>query len=159
MLSRSTGIISRLSVTRCLNIRKSKWIIQGPLHNKVYYFEIYYSEESAAGTSYKYQSFYELSDNDLESISKSTFQKLVYGLENEDSDISYMFCSPNLEVHISYYYNHIPYWINILGNNSQKVEVVIGRRKKIFWRKFFRRLRYCYQKVCFCQWPAEIYRG
>ena len=63
-------------------------------NNKVYYFEIYYSEESA-GTSYKYQSFYELSDNDLESITKSTFQKLVYGLKNEDSDISNMFCSRN----------------------------------------------------------------
>ena len=75
-------------------------------NKKVYYFEIYHSEKSA-GTSfnvdlqnisnwkfYQYQSFYEnLADNDLESATKSTFQKLVYGLENEDSDISDMFCS------------------------------------------------------------------
>ena len=73
-------------------------------NKKFYYFQIYHSEESA-GTSWKYQSFYEnLSDNDLESATKSTFQKLVHGLKNEDSDISYMFCSqrPDLEVHLSY---------------------------------------------------------
>ena len=58
-------------------------------NNKVYYFEIYYSEESRW---------------DLESTTKNTFQKLVYGLKNEHSDISYMFCSqrPDLEVHLSY---------------------------------------------------------
>ena len=73
-------------------------------NKKFYHFEIYYSEESA-GTSNRYQSFYEnLSPNNLESATKSTFQKLVYGLRNEDSDISYMFCSerPDLEVHLTY---------------------------------------------------------
>ena len=84
-------------------------------NNKVYYFEIYYSEESA-GTSWKYQSFHEnLSDNDLESTTKNTFQKLVYGLKNEDSDISYMFSpysrSPELEVFLTYYYIMIIYRI------------------------------------------------
>ena len=71
--------------------------------NKKVYFEIYHSEESA-GTSNKYESFYKnLSDNDLESATKSTLRKIVSGLENED-DISNMFCSqrPDLEVHLSY---------------------------------------------------------
>ena len=125
--------------------------------NKKNYFEIYYSEKSA-GTSNKYPIF---SPSDLESATKSTFQKLVYGLKNEDSGISYMFCSqrPDLEVHLSYYYNHIPYRINILGKNSRKVEVLIARGKKFFWRKTLRWLRYSYQKGCFCQWPDGIYRG
>ena len=58
--------------------------------NQKIYFEIYYSEKSA-GTSNKYESFYKnLSDNNLESATKSTFQKLDYGLKNEDSDISNM---------------------------------------------------------------------
>ena len=77
-------------------------------NKKVYYFEIYHSEE-CAGTSYKYsyilQSLSEnLSHSDLELYLESTFQKLVYGLENEDHDISYMFCSqrPDSEVHLSY---------------------------------------------------------
>ena len=72
-------------------------------NKKVYYFQIYHSEESA-GTSNKYESFYKnLSDNDLESATKSTLRKIVSGLENED-DISYMFCSqrPDLEVNLSY---------------------------------------------------------
>ena len=65
-------------------------------NKKVYYFEIYHSEKSA-GMSFKYQSFYEnLSHNDLESATKSTFRKLVHGLKND------MFCSPILEVHLSY---------------------------------------------------------
>ena len=72
-------------------------------NKRVYYFEIYYSEESA-GTSWKYQSFYEnLSHNDLESATKSTLRKIVLGLEHGDSDYSNMFCSqPDLEVHLSY---------------------------------------------------------
>ena len=73
-------------------------------NKKVYYFEIYHSEESA-GTSNKYESFYKnLSDNDLESATKSTLRKIVSGLKNGDSDISNMFCSqrPDLEVHLSY---------------------------------------------------------
>ena len=86
-------------------------------NKKGYYFEIYYSEESA-GTSCKYQSFYDidqscfetdeylfmknLSRYDLECVTKSTFQKLVYGLKNEDSDISYMFYDRNMEVHLTY---------------------------------------------------------
>ena len=73
-------------------------------NKKFYYFQIYHSEESA-GTSNRYQSFYvNHSHNDLEYATKSTFQKLVYGLKNEDSDISYMFCSerPDLEVHLTY---------------------------------------------------------
>ena len=101
-------------------------------NKKFYYFQIYHLEESA-GTSHKYQSFYEnLSRNDLESATKSTFQKLVCGLKNEEHDISYMFCSqrPDLEVDLSYYYNYIPYRINILENNSRRVEVLIARRKK-----------------------------
>ena len=109
-------------------------------NKKFYYFQIYHSEESA-GTSYKYQSFYEnLSDNDLEFATKNTFQKLTYGLKKEDSDISNMFCStaPDLEVHLSYYYNHIPYRINILERNSQNVEVVIARGTIFCWRKNFR---------------------
>ena len=50
-------------------------------------------------------SFYEnLSDEDLESITRNAFQELVYGLKNEDSDISEMFCprSLDLEVHLTY---------------------------------------------------------
>ena len=79
-------------------------------NKKFYYFQIYHSEESA-GTSNKYQSFYENhSHNDLEYATKSTFTKLVYGLKNED-DISNMFCLPygpwrssELEVFLTYYY-------------------------------------------------------
>ena len=50
-------------------------------------------------------SFYEnLSDEDLESVTKNAFQELVYGLKNEDYDISEMFCprSSDLEVHLTY---------------------------------------------------------
>ena len=50
-------------------------------------------------------SFYEnLSDEDLESVTKNAFQELVYGLKNEDSYISEMFCQriSDLEVHLTY---------------------------------------------------------
>ena len=78
-------------------------------NKKGYYFEIYYSEESA-GTSNKDPNFYENpSPSDLESTTKNTFQKLVYGL-NGGSDISYMFClygfwrTSELKVFPTYYY-------------------------------------------------------
>ena len=46
-------------------------------NKKFYYFEIYYSEESA-GTSYKFQSFYEnLSHNNLE-IRDIVIKKFVF---------------------------------------------------------------------------------
>ena len=45
-----------------------------------------------------------ISDEDLESVTKNAFQELVNGLKNEDSDISEMFCprSSDLEVHLTY---------------------------------------------------------
>ena len=105
-------------------------------NKKVCHFDIYYLEKSA-GTSYKYQFFNQyhiilispiflsrclkenLSDEDLKSATKNAFQELVNRLENEDSDISDMFCSPipELEVFLTYFYIiiNLPYKTNILG--------------------------------------------
>ena len=98
-------------------------------NKEVCHFEIYYLEKSA-GTSYKHQFFNQyhiilissvflssfkenLSDEDLKSVTKNAFQELVFRLENEDSDISDMFCSrsPELEVFLTYYYIMIIYRI------------------------------------------------